>query len=69
MLSSEHLITRQVQTNGVSVGGKATRVMEGDPWIYEERLKELNRQSSINDDLGELGEHLLISEGCKRSAA
>lgn len=43
MLSSEHLITSQVQTNGVSVRGNATRMMEKDNLIYEERLKELNK--------------------------
>lgn len=42
--------------------------MEGDGWIYEEGFKELNRWSSVNDDPEELGNHLLISEGCKQSA-
>lgn len=42
-LSSELLITSQVQTNGLSVWGTAARVMEEDNLIYGERLKELNR--------------------------
>lgn len=52
MLNPEPLITSQVQTNGVKVGGKATGVMEEDSWIYEERLKELNKKTSRNDVLG-----------------
>ena len=42
MLGSEHLITSQVPTNGVSVGRKDTRVMEEGNWIYGGRLQELN---------------------------
>lgn len=67
-LSSELLITSQVQTNGPSVCGKAARVMEKDNLIYGDSLKEPNRWSSAKDDGVEPGDHPLVSEGCKQSA-
>lgn len=68
MLGSEHLITSQVPTKGVECWEERYKSDGGGKLDLWRTIKRAEWWNFVNDDLGKLRDHLLISEGCKQSA-